>query len=127
MQNNEPKIPQCFVCHTTFNDFKALARHIVENKKTHHKSLKWASKVLTNVEYLNKKQDFSGRSTLTEEERESKKECVRELSGIRETAMCLCPHCNARYPTKVEIEHIKNPTAWRKNKYLMLLCLTCRK
>lgn len=126
-QNNEPKIPQCFTCHEVFDDFKALARHCVENKSTHGKSLKWAAKVLTNVERLNQKQDFSGRAPLTEEEREAKRECVRELSGELKSTMCICPRCQRRFPQRVELEHYSNPLAWRKNGSIMLMCEACRR
>jgi uncharacterized C2H2 Zn-finger protein len=125
MQNNEPKIPQCFVCHTTFENFKELAKHVVKYSDTHGRSLKWAAKVLTDVERLNKKQDFQGRLALTDEQKEARKETVRQISGEMITQMCLCPHCNSRFPKKIEIEHVQNPTAWRQNKYLMLLCFSC--
>jgi uncharacterized C2H2 Zn-finger protein len=125
MQNNEPKIPQCFTCHEVFEDFKALALHVFTNKSTHRKSIKWAAKVLTNVERLNQKQDLSGRIPLTEEQHEAKRNCVRELSGEIKTAMCKCPHCQKLFPNKVEIEHYENPTAWRENKHLMMLCSMC--
>jgi hypothetical protein len=128
-QNNEPKIPQCFICgRKDFKDFKELARHIVENKNTHHKSLKFAAKILTDVERLNKKQqDFSGRMPLTEEQKAARKECVRILSGETKAAFCLCPACGKKHPMKIELEHFQNPMAWRKNGNIMLMCEVCRK
>lgn len=127
MQNNEPKIPQCFTCHVVFGDFKALALHVFENKSTHSKSLKWAAKVLTNVERLNQKQDFSGRAPLTEEEREAKREAQRQISGEMRSATCTCPHCQRRFQQRIEVEHYFNPLAWRKNGSIMLMCEVCKR
>lgn len=123
---DQNKIPKCFICNEIFKDFKELARHVIANKKTHGKSYFWAQKVLTDAERLNfKTQSFEGRSPLTEEEREAKRESRRELSGEDHMVSTFCPHCKNSHTERIPQEYIESNTAWREKGKLVVLCDGC--
>ena len=122
----ENKIPECFACHEVFDTYKELALHVVANQNTHRKSLKWAAKVLTDVQRLNAKQDKpQGRIALTEEEKEAKKDCQRQISGELSFTRVVCPSCLQVRSERIEIEHLENPTSWRWKGKIAIECDNC--
>jgi hypothetical protein len=124
--SNDVKKPNCFVCgRTDFKNYKELALHIMENKETHGKSLKFAAAILMDVKRLNAKQDFSQRVPLSEEDREKKLATRREISGKEKSSLCSCPICNSPHMSSLPIEFVYSPTAWRKGKSLVVACDDC--
>ena len=124
-------MPECKTCGKNCEDFKALAQHIISNKSTHH-SQKWAASFVMNVQYLDQKVSkqakLSGRVPLTEQESQNKDDARREVSGIEKNLMVFCPCCNQTYPSKIPVEFIQSPIAWRNdNKLLMVNCVNCRR
>lgn len=117
----------CRTCNYSCEDFTMLAKHIIQNKRTHKKGLKWASSFLTKAKILNRKPDLSsGRTPLTEEQKQAKQDSHRILSGIEKTVMTYCPGCNHKVPQRLPVEFIQSNFAWKNNNLLMINCVNCR-
>ena len=121
-------MPDCKSCGYNAEDFKELSQHILRARKTHPRwQVVWAEKFLTNAEFLNQKQDApQGRAPISEQEKQNKEDAQRIISGITKTTLVLCPNCRQKYPQRVEVEHLNNPTAWRNGTALMIGCPSCR-
>jgi hypothetical protein len=119
----------CHSCNFTCEDFKDLALHIIKNKSTHRKGLKWASAYLFKVNFLNQKVDKpEGRITLTEEQKEAKENSQRELSGNLASVKICCPLCNTYSRDRIPIEYTESSFAWKsKSGEFLINCLDCRK
>lgn len=124
-------MPLCFVCgYSKSKDNTELAQHIVDQKKTHRKSLRWASSFLLRVRQLNQKRDMPQRMPIPEEQREAIRE-AREalkmvLSGEMVSVMTVCPGCRGNSIQRVEIEFAQSPYAWRGQQgTLVMRCQSC--
>jgi hypothetical protein len=116
----------CFYCNYSAEEPKDLASHI--QLEHSNKRNKWAAKVLTNVEWLNRKVDKQqDRMPLTEEEREAKRSTHRELSGIEKNIQTYCVSCQSVAVQKLPVEFIRSPYAWRINNKPIVLCNSCRR
>ncbi len=113
----------CHSCGAIFADYKELALHILSSRKEHRKGKKWASKYIM-LRGKRDKPDFQ-RTPLTEEQKESKKEMKRELSGENKTGLVFCPHCKTNHQQSLPVEYVDSPTAWRIKKMLVILCSGC--
>lgn len=123
-------MPNCNTCGYHANNFKDLAKHIIENRRKHpRKSVVWAEKFLTNAKWLNQKRDKpQGRTPLTEQEKKNKVDAHREVSGEEKRVITICPHCNSVSRQAIAVEYVESPTAWRnKGNNLMVNCFSCRK
>ena len=120
-------MPLCLTCKQPFPDYKELALHIVANKKTHKKGRLWANKYLMNQRTLDMKATIQNRNhtPLTEQERESKKDSQRELSGRLINTNTICPHCKKTSVYQFPIEYVKDPYAWRIGSNFVRLCPRC--
>ncbi len=122
-------MPDCKTCGKPCDTWPELYSHIMVSAKTHPKwQVKWAREKSMNADFLNQKvsrQNVDGKMPISEQERQNKEDCIRMVSGICKTVLVTCPHCKQKYPRKVEVEHIQNPTAWRKNQLLMISCNSC--
>ncbi len=121
------KMPECHSCAYSCEEFIDLAKHIV--KMQHKNGLKWAMKFLANAQYLDAKvsRQNQERIPLTEQERENKTDCHRELSGQELEVFAVCPICHKNYSQVIPLEHSENPLAWRNGKYLIISCGNCRR
>jgi hypothetical protein len=118
----------CFYCNYSAEEPKLIAQHIVGQHPSKHN--KWAAKVLTNVEWLNKKADsqsLKDRVPLTDEEKASKKSTQRQLSGIEKNTFIHCPSCQQTVMLKLPVEYLQSPYAWRSQNKLVVNCLSCRR
>lgn len=126
---------ECKTCGKHVTDFKELIRHILSNSKTHPAwQVKWAGKATMNVEYLDRKvtmqkQFEGGKVPLTEQEKENKQDAKRVLCGIEKTVLCKCPACKTKFPTRIPVEYVESPSAWKDKdgKTLIVSCFGCRK
>jgi len=116
----------CHSCNNQFDGYKDLALHIASTKKGHRKGKKWAASYLLKVNALNSKKDNYGRSQLTEVEKENKKEMGREISGETMVVDTSCPNCKRKSPQILPVEFGRSSIAWRDNKYMVVLCSSCR-
>lgn len=116
----------CHSCHVDFPDYRSLAIHISTSKKGHKKGKKWASKyLLINGLSAKNKYEHPERTPLTEEEKESKKNAKRELSGKTKYGQVFCPRCKQLYSRTVEVEYTDSPYALRKKGALVITCENC--
>ena len=118
----------CHFCDYTCESFEDLAKHILAHKNSHKRGLKWANAYLLKVNYLNQKQDKPDRITLTEEEKEAKVNCQRELTGELTNSLIVCPTCQSHSRTMLPTEYATEPYAWKNKKgEYYINCLNCRK
>ena len=121
-------MPECNNCGYSCAEFKDLAKHIVANKKSHRRGVKWASSFLLKVQFLNQKQDLNGgRIALTDEQKEAKQNAQREISGRIKFVETVCPRCKSGQRQTLPIEFADDPFTWRKNKVLVVNCNRCTK
>jgi hypothetical protein len=101
--------------------------HIIADKQTHRRGLNWARKFMSRQSYLDRKLSFKEqyRTPLTDEQRETKRDLVMELSGQTELAKTFCPKCKRRGHKVVPIEHTSNPLSWNIGGALAILCYSC--
>lgn len=123
------KTYQCHYCDKQFNDIKELALHIMASTGLHYRGHKFASTILTDVNRLNKKVDVpKARIPLTEQEKENKCNCQRDLSGENKFTITFCPICKKTTQQSLPIEFVISNNSWRnKNGYLMVDCQYCLK
>ncbi len=111
-------MPFCLSCKQPFPDYQSLAVHISSNKKGHRRGKKWAAKYLL----LKGKRDMPRRVPKAEVSQEAKDSRIRVVSGIEQSAMCVCPQCKQRHQNRIPIEFINSLEAWRVGKDLSVLC-----
>lgn len=118
----------CLACGADFEyDWTKLAQHIIEHKdKAHRKSRVFAHKILFRVKYLNSKRDLKPRIPLTAEQKEVKRDLIRELSGETERVRTYCPQCKQGGVAILEVEHSQNLESWRVKDRVVVLCNGCR-
>jgi hypothetical protein len=120
----------CNSCHKPQLDFKALALHISSEKKGHRKGKLWAAKFLTKVRELDRKvtnQNRPEKVTLTEEQKEAKRNTIRQISGKFKTVLCVCPECKKGHTENIEIEYIESNASWvSPTGHPMVLCGGCK-
>jgi hypothetical protein len=125
------KIPQCKVCGVVFEDWKALAWHIHNNKKSHKKSQRFAAQVLVGVRDSRPKITRVGKDPTyepTEYGKEQRANAVRELSGESIYENTHCPTCGKGSRILVPLEHAESDRAWRNTLgRLMVDCDGCRR
>ena len=115
----------CHSCNLSFVDYKELALHISTSRKGHRQGKKWAAKYMMKVRALDKRNNGGGRSPLTEDDKENKKNTRRELSGDNEHVATFCPHCRKKTKQVLPIEYTRSNEAWRLKDYLVVLCQNC--
>lgn len=116
-------MPQCNICQEYLDTWPKLAKHVLE----HDAHNKWALAFLSKAQLLNQKRDLPQRTTLTEEQREAKEDCQRELSGMLKAVLVQCPICTTPFQARLEQEFVSNPQAWRDRNTLLVLCDSCRR
>jgi hypothetical protein len=119
----------CHSCNYVCEEYKDLAKHVVANKVNHRKGYKWASAFLLKVDFLNHKKDMpTGRVAYTEEQKESRLEIIRQLSGEMRKAVAVCPICKTNHRNELPIEYFVSGRAWRTDRGLLVLCCErCKK
>ena len=115
----------CLSCNEVFADYTELALHIQSSKKGHRKGKKWASNYLLRTRQLDQKQ-INGRVPLTEEQKENKRNMVRELSGRNENVVTYCPQCKSKTAQPLPVEFTQSREAWRIGKNFAVLCSECK-
>lgn len=104
-------------------DWNALAKHIVKSKDNAHKpSRKWANKFLSKAKLLDQKKDRPQRTKLTEQQKENKKEMVREISGETELAITQCPDCKRVGRMQLPVEYTRSGDAWMVGNKVVRYC-----
>lgn len=121
-------MPQCDTCQEYLDTWQELAQHILRLRSSHGAGLKWAQSFLTKAQLLNQKRDLPQRIALTEEQRDAKESCQRELSGLLTPVRVQCPMCTTISQSRIEQEFSQNPAAWKTsdNKFY-ILCPNCAK
>lgn len=116
----------CYYCDYSAENAKQLAIHI--NLNHPNKKRGWANKVLTNVEYLDKKvsQKFEGRLPYTEAQKESREDCVRPVSGIERVVMCICPACRQNFQFRLAKEYVEDDGVWKIGNNFAIVCEYCK-
>ena len=116
----------CHSCSATFEDYKALAVHILSSKK--HKGKKWAAKYIQRNVINTKKREY-GQAPMTPEQlekrREAKEEIQRVLSGITKSIVAKCPKCKNNHRKLLEEEFAECIEAWRIQGLIAALCPRC--
>lgn len=116
-------MPQCNICQEYLDTWPELAKHVLE----HDAHNKWALAFLSKAQILNQKRDLPQRTALTEEQREAKEDCQRELSGQTTLTKCLCPRCNKTRLEWLPIEHLSSGQAWKTNTgHYFIFCPNCQ-
>lgn len=122
----------CRICGKKCEDWDDLARHIdklAKLKDGKHKRTRWVKfRLHKKAEQLMnrpEKKEFYN-TALTEDQKQSKEDSRRELSGKTEYVPIRCPKCKTGRKQFVEVEHIENPQAWQENNCYMILCDGCR-
>jgi len=115
----------CFYCPYSCEEAKLMAQHIFAAHPNKRRG--WATKVLTDVERLNRKVDRPEYAPLSEADREAKRSTQHEISGIEKTTELLCPACNSVHYLKMPVEYLQSQYAWRNGSRLVVNCLSCRK
>ncbi len=118
---------ECYYCPQSFAGFQALALHISQSRKGHRKGKKWAAKYLMlNSLSPDKRKPIRNNGTpLTEEQRQAKRDTLRQLSGKVVNTVTLCPKCKRRSNNSLPSEYVSNPSAWRAGNILIKLCINC--
>ena len=122
----------CLSCNKTIlGDRTDLAQHIMSAKRGHDRSKRFAARILTDVRRLDRKVTFlarnKGRTKLTEEQKQIKKDLVRQVSGAVQSVLTVCPKCCKGHEEKLEVEYINSPSAPRSHSgKLLRLCEGCR-
>ena len=124
----------CLYCdHTPFDNYKELAKHILENKKTHKNkaSLYWAKMYLTDHKRLDRKvsreHNNQERQPVTNEQRVSRNDTRRELSGRTMLVPVRCLRCNKGRREYLPTEHTDNPQALMIDNCFVVNCDGCRR
>ena len=105
------KQPICHDCGKICETWVELAHHVVLQKKTHKRQSRvWALRFLSKVQ---DKKSFKPRTPLSEEQKQTLKDNVRELSGEMEVAICRCSNCNKKYKAQVEVEYLADADIWK--------------
>jgi hypothetical protein len=124
----------CHICHTRFETWDELARHLLDTKDEQHKRNKsgklWAKKYLhrnaiRKLKEIGKK-DFEPPSKLTPEQLEAKHNAKYELSGQTKVVPVKCPRCKTGSRQALEIEFVNSPDALKIDDYYVKLCESCK-
>jgi predicted HNH restriction endonuclease len=115
---------ECHSCHQVFADYGALALHIASSKKGHRKGKRWAAKYLVGNK-LRTNRNNHNRTPLTEQDRENKRNTVRELSGEIKNVPTVCPQCHQGQHQRLPIEYVKSNTAWKIRSEFVVICNNC--
>jgi hypothetical protein len=116
---------QCRQCGAIFENYGELASHI-NTTKSHHrdrKAVKWAANF--QLKHILYKPEHKERIPLTEEQKESRRNLMVELSGETQNVIVVCPKCKTRRREAVPVEHTQSERAWRINKELAIFCQNC--
>lgn len=120
---------QCLNCHKYFEDYRELALHILSNKKTHRRGLKWAARYMTRQNQLDRKVSLQDRvrTSMDEDDRQNLRDSRRILSGRFKYAKTLCLRCKKIITQQLPVEYTDSPYAWRIQGVLVANCEGCRK
>ena len=118
---------ECRTCGNTFNDYKELAQHIMANRKTHKMGKKWAAKyILINGLSASKRgEKFNGRVALTQEQKDSRNDSKRTLSGDNDYVNAVCPKCSSKHRPLVPAEFAMSEDALKINGLHLIICSAC--
>jgi len=118
-------IPKCHYCNApVFANWTELALHISSSRKGHRKGKRWAANFLIGKKVKDKKKQ-QPRKRQTAEEKETKKNLVRVLSGDTEFVDTLCLRGKHTVRQSLPVEYSQNPRAWRIQGRLVLTCVGC--
>jgi hypothetical protein len=119
---------ECHSCHTTFPDYKSLAKHILASKVGHRQGKRWAAKMvmINNLSAKNRTdRQLNGRVALTEEQKETRDSLQVELSGNIKRVNTYCPKCKQSSTQALPVEYTNSQWAWRVGLKLVVFCPTC--
>ncbi len=113
----------CISCKKVCADYQELALHIASSKNGHRNGKRWAAKYLVGVK---NRQEFKGRIPLTDIEKKSKLDTVREMSGSQESVVAICPRCKRRHRESLPIEYTQSRDAWHIQNSVVVMCPGCK-
>jgi hypothetical protein len=117
-------IPKCHYCdHPVFADWKELAMHISTSKKGHRAGKRWAARYIVGNRLKAKKEQV--RIPLTAEQKATKEDLRRELSGATEFVDTLCLKGKHIVRQCLPLEYAHSKDAHRVQGYLVMMCATC--
>jgi len=118
----------CHSCDQKFPDYKALALHILSNRKGHRKGRRWATHYMCRSVPTPRNREH-GRTPMTEEQKENlqdaKEDIRRVLSGNTKSVVAKCPKCHNNHRKLLEKEFAECPEVWRIDKLVATLCPNC--
>lgn len=115
--------PICRECGELCKDWRELAFHIIKNRKT-HKHREWANRFLAQKENI---RSLTPRTPLTEEQKQTRKESIREVSGEESFQDTVCPNCKKLAKQRLPVEYTQDFEAWRNSKgHLIVMCEGCK-
>jgi hypothetical protein len=117
-------MPKCNDCGKDFEDFGELALHIrTSPKKSHKHGRKWAANYrLKAVVFGEKQMEHTG---LTAEQKQSKQDSRRELSGEMTYKNTICPKCKRGGRPLLPVEYAESEQAWKIGNNIAKLCQNC--
>lgn len=121
------KIPICNICHQQFESWQELALHIMQNKKSHRKSMKFAARVLAtvNIRETPHRAPVDPDYKSTELGEQNRANATKELSGKTRRLYTVCPQCKRQSDDDIPVEVSKN--IWNDNGRVFVLCQSCRR
>jgi hypothetical protein len=116
---------KCLSCGKECEDYQELALHISSSKTGHKKGKRWAARYLSRHVVNKVTREFYGGTPLTAEDKQSKEDTKRVLSGQQRVADTVCPKC--RHPSRevLEAEYVSSSQAWRIQGKLAKMCTGC--
>lgn len=121
-------VVECLSCHTTFSDYKELAKHIMASKKGHKQGRRWAAKYISinSLSFKNQRDNnFKGRVALADEQKETRDSLRVELSGAIKRVETYCPKCKQSSIQILPVEYANSEWAWRVGNSIVIMCQGC--
>jgi hypothetical protein len=105
-------------------DYKALALHIIQNKKTHKKGRLWALRYMSKQQILDRKISMKSKdfAPATEDEVEIRETTRRDLSGRAEYVKTICLQGKHPVQQHLPVEYTESAEAWRIQGLLVVTC-----
>jgi hypothetical protein len=114
-------MPSCNDCGEYFEEYQELAHHIIKAKHRHGK--KWANNYL--LKHVLFEKEMPQRTALTAEQKQSKEDAKRGLSGDMRYASTICPKCKRKGRPLLPSEFVDSPVVWRINGLIAKFCIEC--
>ncbi len=113
----------CISCGKVCEDYRELASHIAGSKKGHRKGKRWAAQYLSR--HVLNKREYNNRTPMTAEQKTTKDDIMRIVSGEQRVADTVCPKCKKPSRAVFEIEYAESSSAWRIGGRLVKMCDGC--